>query len=95
LHIVSYSILKNLERGLHRGSVDFLFLMVLLCAALEILAAVLSINHLGVIFKYAIYYLYGRANEDNVLMVNLMLLRAPYLIWYSPVDQGSSSSSTG
>lgn len=69
--------------------------MAVLTAVLEFLAAVLTINHLGIIFKYSIYYLYGRANEDNVIMVNLMLLRAPYLIWYPPPHPGSSSSSTG
>jgi hypothetical protein len=78
----SYNILKNLERGLHRGSVDFLFLMCVLCGVLELLAAVFTINHLGIIFKYAIYYLYGRSNEGNVVMVNLMFVGAPYLIWY-------------
>jgi hypothetical protein len=55
--------------------------MTVLCSILEVLAAILAINHLGIIFKYAIYYLYGRSNEDNVIMVNLMLIRAPYLIW--------------
>lgn len=69
--------------------------MVVLCATLEILAVVFSINHLGVIFKYAIYYLYGRSNEDNVIMVNLMLVRAPYLIWYGQFNSGLSSSSIG
>ena len=49
------------------------------------LAVVFTINHLGIIFKYSIYYLYGRANEDNVIMVNLMLIRAPYLIWYQSI----------
>ena len=51
-----------MERGLHRGSIDFFFLMVVLFCVLESFAVVFSINHLGVIFKYAIYYLYGRFN---------------------------------
>ena len=80
--LCSYHILKNLERGLHKGSIDFLFLMLLLSTTLEIFAVMFTINHLGVIFKYAIYYLYGRSNQENVIMVNFMLIRAPYLIWY-------------
>jgi hypothetical protein len=56
--------------------------MCVLCGVLELLAAVFTINHLGIIFKYAIYYLYGRSNEGNVVMVNLMFVGAPYLIWY-------------
>ena len=36
--------------------------MFVLGAALEIIASVFAINHLGNIFKYSIYYLYGRTN---------------------------------
>ena len=60
--LLSYHILKNLERSLHRGSIDFLFLMFVLSLSLEIIASFFSINHLGNIFKYSIYYLYGRNN---------------------------------
>jgi hypothetical protein len=80
---------------LHRGSIDFLFLVMVLCTVLDIIAAFFTINHLGVIFKYAIYYLYGRTNEDNLIMVNLIFLRAPYLIWFSCYYSGSYSSLTG
>lgn len=53
---------KNLERGFNRGSIDFLFLVFLILSILYGLAWALSINHLGIIFKYVIYYMYGRTN---------------------------------
>ena len=93
--IFFYHMLKNLERGLHKGSLDFLYLMTVLWTVLQTLAATFTINHLGNIFKYTIYYLYGRSNEDNVVMVNLMPIRAPYLIWYTFNNSGSYSSLTG
>ena len=31
---LSYHIMKNLERGLHRGSIDFLYLLMILCGTL-------------------------------------------------------------
>lgn len=40
-----------------------MFIVVVMTSLMEVLAALLTINHLGAIFKYAIYYLYGRTNE--------------------------------
>jgi hypothetical protein len=72
---------KNLERGFNRGSIDFLFLIFTIICVLYTLAWTLSINYLGIIFKYVIYYLYGRTNYDHVIRINLLPVRAPFIIW--------------
>ena len=74
--------LKNLERGgFNRGSVDFLFLILLILVLIYVLAWSLSINHLGTIFKYVISYLYGRTNYQQIILINMIPIRAPFLIW--------------
>lgn len=74
--------IKNLERGgFNRGSVDFLFLILVIIFIIYIFAWFLSINHLGIIFKYVLYYLYGRTNYQQILLINLIPIRAPFLIW--------------
>ena len=99
LHVPSgqfrYHMLKNLERGFNRGSVDFLFNIVLILGTLYALAFAFSIGYLGIIFKYVIYYLFGRTNSEHFIMINLIPMRAPFLIWYSSRHAGCSSSSTG
>lgn len=80
-HPRSYHMLKNLERGFNRGSIDFLYLIVVICTLLYSVAWALSINYLGLIFKYVIYYLYGRTNYDHIVHINLIPIRAPFLIW--------------
>lgn len=54
--------LKSLERGFNRGSVEFLYLISIILSAIYVLATYFSINYLGIIFKYVIYYIYGRTN---------------------------------
>lgn len=73
--------LKNLERGFNRGSIDFLYLVVVVCLVLYTLATLLSISYMGLIYKYVFYYLYGRTNYDQFLQINLIPIRAPFLIW--------------
>jgi len=74
--------LKNLERGgFRRGSIDFLFIIVLICSTLYGLSIVFTINYLGPIFKYTIYYIYGRNNHDQLVLINFLPIRAPYLLW--------------
>lgn len=87
--------LKNLERGFSRGSIDFLYVMAVLTGSLYLLGSILSINYLGILFKYTVYYLYGRTNYDQFIHINLIPIRAPYLIWYPSPHAGCSSSSTG
>lgn len=72
---------KNLERGFNRGSIDFLFLITVIISTIYGLAWAMSINYLGFIFKYVIYYLYGRTNYDHIIHINLIPVRAPFLIW--------------
>lgn len=73
--------LKSLERGFNRGSVEFLYLITIILFAIYVLATIFSINYLGIIFKYVIYYIYGRTNYEHVIRLNLIPVRAPFLIW--------------
>ena len=82
---------KNLERGFNRGSIDFLFLITIIISAIYGLAWAMSINYLGFIFKYVIYYLYGRTNYDHIIHINLIPVRAPFLIWYFSIHLGCFS----
>ena len=56
--------------------------MLVVCGAIEGIAIMYGINQLGEIFKYTLYYIYGRTNEHDRILVNLLPIRAPYLIWY-------------
>ena len=81
--------LKNLERGgFGRGSVDFLYVVSVILGVLYGLGWYLGISHLGGIFKHTIYYLYGRTNYDHIIHINLIPMRAPFLIWCLHTDTG-------
>ncbi len=82
---------QNLERGFNRGSIDFLYLVFLILSILYGFAWAFGINHLGIIFKFVIFYMYGRTNSDHEVQLNFIPVRAPFVIWYAVLDLGSYS----
>ena len=70
------------KSGLKRGSIDYLYMLLLLHVILFFFASVFKIYSLNDIFMFVLYYLNGRKDRNQIIIINFMPIRSPYLVWY-------------
>ncbi len=79
----SISISSSVERSsFKRGSIDFLYFLILMSGLIYFFAIVLKINFLSNIYIYAMYYYYGRIHSNRIIIINFLPMRASFMIWY-------------
>lgn len=80
---ISGSISSSIERSsFKRGSIDFMYFLILMFLFIYFFAILLKINFLSNIFLFAMYYYYGRTHSNQMVIINLLPMRASFMIWY-------------
>lgn len=92
----SINISSSVERSsFKRGSIDFLYFLMMMSAMIWIFAILLKINFLSNIYIYAMYYYYGRIHSDRIIIINFLPMRASFMIWYKYSNKGLYCSWSG
>jgi hypothetical protein len=72
----------SLEKGFKRGSVDYLYFNIIILLPLYVTAVVFKIYSLHGIYTFILYYLVGKKHRNMMFFINIVPVRAPYLVWY-------------
>ena len=76
---VSSSIEKN---GFKRGIIDYLYFNLLCFGIIYALAFSFGISSLTGIYRYSLFYYFGRVHSDRLIIINFIPIRAPYCLWF-------------
>ena len=57
-------------------------MLFLLHLVLFVFASIFKIYSLNDIFMFVLYYLNGRKDMNQIIIINFLPIRSPYLVWY-------------
>jgi hypothetical protein len=72
----------SLEKGFKRGSIDYLWFNTVILFPLYLAAVAFRIYSLNGIYTFVLYYLIGKKHRNMIFFINIVPVRAPYLVWY-------------
>ena len=61
---------------------DYLYVLVLLHGILFVCASLFRIYSLNDIFMFVLYYINGRKDRNQIIIINFLPISSPYLVWY-------------